>query len=245
MNQRPSRTTSPKILCHLDHVSYAYPTSVRESKKGISVFKNVSFQIKAGEQIVLKGASGSGKSTLLHLIGLLDQPTTGEIYIEGQATQNMKDAAKTALRRNALGLIYQFHHLLPELTAIENVAFPLVVQKQSWAMAKKKAAAVLKQVGLLHRLDHKPAELSGGEQQRVAIARALVHKPRLLLADEPTGSLDAENSARVIELLQTLSQETGCALLIATHNTALINKGRRVLSLENGGLYDAAAAAHK
>ena len=213
---------------------YAYETG----REALLVLKGLSFQINAGQHTVLRGASGCGKSTLLHLAGLLDRPQRGKLWIEGRDTLQLHEAERTHLRRTSIGLIYQFHHLLPELSATENAAFPLVIGGTSWKKALESAETFLKAVGLQKRLQHKPNQLSGGERQRVAIARALIHKPKLLIADEPTGSLDASTGALVMSLIQELLEAQKATLLMATHNPDLIRGGFRVLALKDGLLQE-------
>ncbi len=180
--------------------------------------------------------SGAGKSTLLHIAGLLDVATAGAVRLVGQAASGLDDRARTRLRRDVVGFVYQFHHLLPEFSALENVALPQRAAGAGRVAAEARARELLEAVGLGHRLGHRPAELSGGEQQRVALARALANRPQLLLADEPTGNLDPETSARVFEVLMDLVRSTGLAALIATHNPELAGRMDRVLRLEAGHL---------
>ena len=189
-----------------------------------------------GELVAMVGASGSGKSTLLQICGLLDNPTSGEIDIAGEAVANLGDRARTRLRRGTIGFIYQFHHLLPEFTALENVILPQSVAGVGAGAARKRARDLLERVGLGHRLNHRPAKLSGGEKQRVAIARAIANSPRLLLADEPTGNLDPETAEGVFDLFVELAREEGLSVLMATHNEALAARMDRVLRLEGGKL---------
>ena len=200
----------------------------------IRVFDGVDLDLKRGELVALVAPSGAGKSTLLHIAGLLDEPDSGEIEIAGQVIGNMKDGPRTALRRDRVGFAYQFHHLLPEFSARENVMMPQLGASVHADVASKRAEELLSEVGLQSRMDHRPAELSGGEQQRVAVCRALANRPDLLLADEPTGNLDPETSDGVFEILLGLARETGLTALVATHNHDLAAKMDRIVRLENG-----------
>lgn len=200
----------------------------------LTIFKNLDFKVDGGELVALVGQSGSGKSTLLQIAGLLDKPTAGTIKIAGQVVQKMSESERTKVRLNSIGFIYQFHHLLPEFTALENVAMPQIIAGINKSAAKDKAAEVLRSLGLGERLDHRPTRLSGGEQQRVAIARALVNDPKLLLADEPTGNLDPKTSEGVFELLLQQVSERGIGALIATHNMALADQMDRAVELKGG-----------
>jgi lipoprotein-releasing system ATP-binding protein len=191
-----------------------------------------------GELVALVGQSGTGKSSLLHMAGLLEAPSSGTVHIAGREASALPDAERTQLRRDTIGFVYQAHHLLPEFTALENVAMPLRIAGRSRAAAEAEAARLLTQLGLAQRLTHRPAQLSGGEQQRVAIARALANKPRLLLADEPTGNLDPRTSGGVFDALVELVRAEGLAALIATHNHELAAKMDRALIFENGRLVE-------
>lgn len=202
----------------------------------LSIFKSLDLRLEAGELVALVGPSGAGKSTLLQIAGLLDKPTGGRIKIFGRYAENMNDAERTRLRRDAIGFVYQSHYLLPEFTAIENVAMPRIIAGESRREAKDSAALVLESLGLGHRLTHRPARLSGGEQQRVAIARALANAPRLLFADEPTGNLDPHTSAEVFDILLDQVRRRKMSALIATHNMDLADKMDRVLELKAGRL---------
>jgi lipoprotein-releasing system ATP-binding protein len=199
-----------------------------------------SLRLEAGEVVALVAPSGAGKSTLLHVAGLLDAPTAGAVTIEGRPAQDLGDAERTRLRRDAVGFVYQFHHLLPEFTAEENVALPQRAAGTPRAAAEARARELLAAVGLASRAGHRPAELSGGEQQRVAFCRALANRPRILLADEPTGNLDPETSGQVFDVLLGLVRDTGLAALIATHNPDLAARMDRTLRLAGGRLAEPA-----
>ncbi len=206
----------------------------KQGTQKLSIFKNLSMKVDAGEIVALVGQSGAGKSTLLQLAGLLDSPTAGEITINHQVVSKMNDRERTRIRRDEIGFVYQFHHLLPEFNALENVAMPLIIAGKKKSEAHPRAEEILKTLGLGHRLTHRPAQLSGGEQQRVAIARALVNDPKLLLADEPTGNLDPNTSSEVFDLLLTQVRERKIGALIATHNLRLADEMDRTLQLSNG-----------
>lgn len=215
----------------------------QEGSVQTDVLRNVTFTVKPGEMMAIVGSSGSGKSTLMHLLGGLDTPTSGEVVFDGQSLNGMSSAAKAGLRNRELGFIYQFHHLLPDFSALENVAMPLLIGKTAKAEAQEKAIAMLKAVGLDHRAAHRPSELSGGERQRVAIARALVNNPRLVLADEPTGNLDARNADAIFDLLNELNQRQGTAFLVVTHDLNLARRMSRQMEMRDGQLSDQAQPA--
>ncbi|MBD8165156.1 lipoprotein-releasing ABC transporter ATP-binding protein LolD [Erwinia persicina] len=230
---------SNKILLQCDNLCKRY----QEGSVQTDVLRNVTFSVKPGEMMAIVGSSGSGKSTLMHLLGGLDTPTSGEVVFDGQSLNAMSSAAKAGLRNRELGFIYQFHHLLPDFSALENVAMPLLIGKTAKAEAQEKAIAMLKAVGLDHRAAHRPSELSGGERQRVAIARALVNNPRLVLADEPTGNLDARNADAIFDLLNELNQRQGTAFLVVTHDLNLARRMSRQMEMRDGQLSDQAQTA--
>jgi len=210
-----------------------------KGETALTVFRNQSLTIRAGEVVALIGQSGSGKSSLLHMAGLLERPSTGEVLIAGQNCTKMDDAARTRVRRIGIGFVYQFHHLLPEFSALENVTMPQLIAGASEKQAKARATDLLGRLGLNHRMHHRPAEMSGGEQQRVAIARALANRPLLLLADEPTGNLDPETAELVHHEFMRLIHEEGLGALIATHNIELGRRMTRMVHLSGGQLLDA------
>jgi lipoprotein-releasing system ATP-binding protein len=208
----------------------------QEGKLQTSVLRDVTFAMQPGEMMAIVGSSGSGKSTLLHLLGGLDTPTSGDVVFKGTPLSGMSSRAKAALRNRELGFIYQFHHLLPDFTALENVAMPLLIGTGTAAAAQEKAREMLAAVGLEKRGHHRPSELSGGERQRVAIARALVNNPSLVLADEPTGNLDQRNADSIFELLGELNVRQGTAFLVVTHDLTLARRLNRQLEMRDGQL---------
>ncbi len=221
-----------KTLLHASNLEKTH----HQGDESLTIFKDISMSLHAGEIVALVGPSGSGKSTLLQMIGLLDKPTSGQIAIEGNAVSKMDDESLTLLRRNTIGFVYQFHFLQAEFSAEENVMIPLMIAGVSKADAKKRAGALLDKMGLSHRLNHRPARLSGGEQQRVAIARALANNPKILLADEPTGNLDPKTSDDVFAMLIERVKTAGIGALIATHNMDLAKKMDRILMMQDGQL---------
>ncbi|MEN3978901.1 lipoprotein-releasing ABC transporter ATP-binding protein LolD [Acinetobacter sp. CWB-B33] len=209
--------------------------SFTDGKSSVDVIRGLSLQVKAGEFVSIVGSSGSGKSTLLHVLGGLDLPTSGQVLINGQRFDTLGEAERGYIRNEHLGFVYQFHHLLPEFSALENVAMPLMLRKgAAYKDVKKQAEYLLERVGLSHRLTHKPGELSGGERQRVALARALVTKPKLMMADEPTGNLDRKTAVKIFELLTELRKEFNMAMLIVTHDEYLAQSADAVLHMQDG-----------
>jgi len=206
----------------------------RQGEKHLHVLQGADLRILPGEIVALVGPSGAGKSTLLHIAGLLEDPDQGEVTVTGQECSQLSDDERTALRRTKIGFVYQFHHLLPEFSAVENIMIPLMANGIEKRRAKDAAFKLVEGVGLSDRSSHRPAQLSGGEQQRVAIARALSNSPMVLLADEPTGNLDNQTALGVFELLQELVRDRGVGALVATHNLDLAKKMDRILRLENG-----------
>ena len=209
-----------------------------EGRLSVEVLQEVNLAIPARQSVAITGASGSGKSTLLHLLGGLDLPSRGEVLINNQNISRLNEVERGALRNQYLGFVYQFHHLLPEFTALENVAMPLFIRRADKRQALAEAAELLKKVGLAERLAHKPGELSGGERQRAAIARALVTRPKCVLADEPTGNLDQKTADQVFDLILELNQDLGASLIMVTHNLELSRRVDRVMELKNGSLLD-------
>lgn len=202
----------------------------------VAVLKGIELSVAAGDRIAIIGPSGSGKSTLLHLLGGLDRPSGGHVQMQGVDWQSLSEKKRCQLRNRQLGFVYQFHHLLPEFTATENVAMPLLLGDKPVTAARDQALAMLDSVGLSHRVTHKPAQLSGGERQRVAIARALVHQPQCVLADEPTGNLDHATAMKIFELMLTLNEQFNTALIIVTHDSQLAERMDKIYSIQDGVL---------
>jgi lipoprotein-releasing system ATP-binding protein len=211
-----------------------------EGSGSLQVLRGLQLQVAAAERVAIVGVSGSGKTTLLQVLGGLDAPDAGQVLVQGQDIHAMPERQRCALRNCTLGFIYQFHHLLPEFSALENVAMPLLVRREPVAEAMARARELLQQVGLSERLTHRPHQLSGGERQRAAVARALVTQPRLVLADEPTGNLDGANAAQVFELMLELNRERGTSLVVVTHDRRLAARMDRVLVLKDGILLEEA-----
>lgn len=218
-------------ILHIDAITKAYNAG---KPNAVTVLQGVSLTVQPGEVVALVAPSGAGKSTLLHIAGLLDTPDQGQVWINGTNMTRLNDKARTAARRGQVGFIYQFHHLLPEFSALENIVLPQLANGQSSSTALSRARALLDQVGLAPRATHRPAELSGGEQQRVAFCRALANAPKLLLADEPTGNLDPGTSDKVFSTLMDLVRSTGLSAIIATHNLDLASRMDRILRLDAG-----------
>ena len=237
MNKAVMNSTTENVL-RASHVAKTYD----EGGLRTEVLSDVSFTLKRGETMAIVGASGSGKSTLLHIIGGLDTLTRGEVEVEGRVLSKLSDAERGRVRNRSLGFIYQFHHLLPEFTALENVCMPLLIRGVSITEAQRQARVLLERVGLGQREEHKPAELSGGERQRCAVARALVTRPACVLGDEPTGNLDEGNAAQVYELMLELNREVGTSFILVTHDHRLAAKMDRTLELHNGVLQEKARA---
>ena len=219
-------------ILHCEHVSKNFD----EAGQRLEVLRDVNLRIERGETLAIVGASGSGKTTLLQILGGLDLASGGTVRVKGRSFAELSDSARGLLRNEALGFVYQFHHLLPEFSALENVAMPLMVRRRPVAEAEREARAFLERVGLAARLGHRPAQLSGGERQRAAVARALVTRPQLVLADEPTGNLDGTNAGSVLDLMLELNRELGTSLVIVTHAAEIAARMQRVLVLEDGRL---------
>jgi lipoprotein-releasing system ATP-binding protein len=236
MNKAVMNSTTENVL-RASHVAKTY----QEGGLRTDVLSDVSFELKHGQTMAIVGASGSGKSTLLHIIGGLDTLSAGEVEVDGRLLSTLSDAERGRVRNRSLGFIYQFHHLLPEFTALENVCMPLLIRGTAIAEAQRQSAALLERVGLGKRLQHKPSELSGGERQRCAVARALVTRPACVLGDEPTGNLDEDNAAQVYGLMLELNQEIGTSFVLVTHDPRLAARMDRTLVLHNGVLQEKAA----
>lgn len=230
----PASRASPRTVLRAVNLVKTYA----EGGTTVEVLRDVSLHIEAGEMVAIVGASGSGKSTLLHILGLLDEPTSGHVEIDGRSADGLSERARSRLRNERLGFVYQFHHLLPEFSAVDNVAMPLIVRREKRFWARELAREMLVQVGLEHRMEHYPGQLSGGERQRVALARALVTRPGCVLADEPTGNLDRYTAESMFELLLRVNREFGTALAIVTHDPALAALAHRQLYIDKGRLAD-------
>lgn len=230
MNEPTLPAGEPVLRCEDLSMTYA------EGRMRTPVFDGLALAVAAGETVAIVGASGAGKSTLLHLLGGLDRPSRGEVYVAGQKMSDLSDAERGRLRNRALGFVYQFHHLLPEFTALENVMLPVLLNGAPVADASARARGLLEAVGLGHRLAHKPGELSGGERQRAAVARALANRPACVLGDEPTGNLDEKTAAIVFDLMLGLNREQGTSLVLVTHDRRLAARLDRVLELHEGRL---------
>lgn len=226
---------SDNIVLRAQHLSRRYT----QGDLSVDVLSDVNLTVAGGERIAIIGSSGSGKSTLLHLLGGLDTPSSGSVTVDGQNFADLSQSKRGKLRNKYVGFVYQFHHLLPEFSAVENVSMPLLIRGESKSRAADAASELLVRVGLGERLRHKPSELSGGERQRAAIARALVNRPRVVLADEPTGNLDESTADRVYELMLELNQELGTSFLVVTHDTRLAARMDRILQLTRGELHSA------
>ncbi|HJU04049.1 MAG TPA: ABC transporter ATP-binding protein [Nitrospiraceae bacterium] len=205
----------------------------------LTVLKGINLEIARGTMLAIVGASGAGKSTLLHIIGTLDRPTRGTVLFDGQDLFKLPDQKQAEFRNRRIGFVFQFHHLLPEFTALENVCLPAYIQNRSASETRAEAVALLKDVGLEHRMQHKPGELSGGEQQRVAVARALMQRPDVVLADEPTGNLDTHTGDALFGLMRTLNRDRGITFVIVTHNEKLSAQADRIIHMEDGGIINA------
>jgi lipoprotein-releasing system ATP-binding protein len=210
--------------------------SFKQGPVTLEVLQGVAMSVAVGERIAIVGASGSGKTTLLQILGGLDRPTTGQVLVDGKNIHEQSEQERGALRNRALGFVYQFHHLLPEFSALENVAMPLLVRRMKVANARTKARSLLERVGLGQRLGHRPDQLSGGERQRAAVARALVTEPKIVLADEPTGNLDGTNAESVFALMLELNRELGTSLIVVTHDMRLASRMERMYAIERGVL---------
>ena len=217
--------------------------SFRQGPVTLEVLQGVAISIGTGERIAIVGSSGSGKTTLLQILGGLDRPTTGHVLVDGKDVHEQTEKERGDLRNRALGFVYQFHHLLPEFSALENVAMPLLVRRMKVADARAKARRLLDRVGLGQRLDHRPDQLSGGERQRAAVARALVTEPKIVLADEPTGNLDGTNAESVFALMLELNRELGTSLIVVTHDLRLASRMERIFAIERGVLTEKPVAA--
>jgi lipoprotein-releasing system ATP-binding protein len=240
MNERKDWTGAPatgsSCLFRVQGVKKTF--FLGKARKVIEVLRGIDLQIRCGEMLAIEGASGAGKSTLLHILGGLDRPTAGKIYFQGDDLFEHDEETLAGIRNRHIGFVFQFHHLLPEFSALENTMMPALIQGMKKSAAEKEAERILTQLGLENRLSHKPGELSGGEQQRVAVSRALMLNPRVILADEPTGNLDLQTGEEVENLLLRINREQGIALVVVTHNSALAEKMKRRIRLVDGQLYE-------
>jgi lipoprotein-releasing system ATP-binding protein len=223
-------------------IASAVCKSFRQGPETLEVLRGVTLAVAPAERVAIVGASGSGKTTLLQILGGLDRPTSGEVRVDGRDIHHLSEKERGTLRNRALGFVYQFHHLLPEFSALENVAMPLLIRRAPIAAARAQARELLARVGLSDRLEHRPHQLSGGERQRAAVARALVTQPRVVLADEPTGNLDGVNAAQVFALMLELNRERGTSLIVVTHDMRLAARMERVLEIDAGVLSERASA---
>ena len=233
-NLDTSQSTTPSPLVQVNNLERSF----KMGRQTVHVINGITMAIKRGEMVSIIGASGAGKSTLLHILGTLDRPTHGEVLFEGKNMFKVSETALASFRNQQIGFVFQFHHLLPEFTAIENVYLPALIQKIPQDTAIQAAKSLLSEVGLSHRFDHKPGELSGGEQQRVAVARALIRQPDLVLADEPTGNLDTHTGEELFALLRKLNETHGTAFIIVTHNEKLSHQTDRLIHLQDGQILE-------
>ena len=230
----PAASDEKRPLLFLHAISRRF----RQGDNTLDILKSAELAVWPGQSVALIAPSGAGKSTLLHIAGLLEQPDAGEVYIDSVATSNLADLERTSIRRDDIGFVYQFHHLLPEFSAVENVMLPQMIRGLKKSEARTRASELLSYLGLKDRLEHRPAELSGGEQQRVAIARAVANAPRILLADEPTGNLDQRTSQRVFATMSQLVRASGLAAIIATHNLDIASQMDRRVTIREGGVVE-------